>query len=98
VATLTGPNRGAAWLLRSARTTYHKPAPVCEPIVLTGTIVQRGGLWDPVVVHTEAVRADGSLCVDGEFKVVPVARDRLAALAGIETLPENWIALLSDGS
>jgi hypothetical protein len=50
------------------------------------------------VVHTEAVRADGSLCVDGEFKVVPVARDRLAALAGIETLPENWIALLSDGS
>jgi acyl-coenzyme A thioesterase PaaI-like protein len=69
VATLLGPNRGAAWLLRSASATYHKPAPTDQPMTLLGRVNQQGGAWDPVKVHVEARRADGSLCV-GEFKVV----------------------------
>lgn len=95
VATVLGPNRGAAWLLRSATTTYHKPAPAGEPLTLTGWIAQHAGEWDPVVVRAEARRADGALCVESEFKVVPLSPERFTQVAGIEELPANWRAFLS---
>jgi len=98
VATLLGPNRGAAWLLRSATATYHRPAPTDQPITLIGRVKQRGGASDPLVVHIEARRADGALCVDAEFKVVPLTPDRLREVAGISRLPDNWAAFLSDSA
>ena len=95
VATLLGPNRGAGWLLRSATTTYHKPAPTAETLTLIGWVKQHAGAWDSVVVRTEARRADGALCVEAEFKVVPLSPERLTEVAGIEQLPANWRAFLS---
>ena len=95
VSTLLGPNRGAGWLLRSATTTYHKPAPTEQPLTLIGSVKQLGGAWDPLVVRTEARRADGELCVEAEFKVVPLSPDRLREVAGIPELPANWRAFLS---
>lgn len=95
VATVLGPNREAGWLLRSATATYHKPAPTGQELTLAGTIRQQAGAWDPVVVHTEARRADGELCVEAEFKVVPLSREKLTAVAGIPELPANWQTFLS---
>lgn len=95
VATLLGPNRGAGWILRSASTVYHKPAPIGEPLALVGRIQEQGGRWDPLTVRTEARRADGALCVEAEFKVVPLSHERLIEVAGIDRLPENWQAFLS---
>jgi len=95
VSTLLGPNREAAWLLRSATTTYHKPAPTGQPLTLIGSIRQQAGVWNPVVVHAEARRADGELCVEAEFKVVPLTHEKFTAVAGIRALPANWRAFLS---
>jgi acyl-CoA thioesterase FadM len=95
VSTVLGPNRGAGWVLRSATTVYHKPASPGEPLALAGWIQERGGRWDPLTVRAEARRGDGALCVEGEFKVVPLPPEKLAAIAGIERLPENWRAFLS---
>lgn len=95
VATLLGPNRGAGWLLRSAATTYHNPAPAGEPLEMSGWIARQGGEWEPAWVRTEARRADGMVCVEAEFKVVPIAPERLVKLAGIDEMPANWQALLS---
>jgi hypothetical protein len=107
VATLLGPNRRAAWVLRSAITVYHQPAPTGEPLTLVGWIKEQSGSWDPLTVCAEARRADtctcasaqrkcrcGTLCVEGEFKVVPLSAGRLTEIAGIDRLPENWRALL----
>jgi acyl-coenzyme A thioesterase PaaI-like protein len=96
VATLLGPNRGAGWLLRSATTTYHRPAPTGEPLDLIGRVKHQAGAWDPVVVQTEARRADGTVCVEADFKVVPLSRERLTEVAGIEQLPANWRDFLTD--
>lgn len=94
VATLLGPNRSAAWLLRSASVTYHKPAPAGEPLSLEGWVKHQGGDWDPIVVATQARRGDGALCVEAEFKVIPLSLDRLKTVAGIDTVPANWRAFL----
>jgi acyl-CoA thioesterase FadM len=96
VATLLGPNRRAGWILRSASVVYKKPAPVGQPITLFGRIVGQGGSWDPLTVRTEARRPDGALCVEAEFKVVPLSAEKLAEVAGIEGIPENWRAFLSE--
>jgi acyl-coenzyme A thioesterase PaaI-like protein len=95
VSTLLGPNRKAAWVLRSASVVYHKPAPAGEALALTGRIKEQGGSWEPLTVHAEARRADGALCVEGEFKVVPLSEEKLVGIAGIERLPENWRNFLS---
>ena len=95
VATLLGPNRSAGWILRSASTVFHKPAPQGEPLALVGYIEKQGGAWDPLTVRAEARRGDGALCVEAEFKVVPLSHERLAEVAGVERLPENWRAFLS---
>lgn len=94
VATLLGPNRGAGWLLRSASTKYHKPASTAAPLTLRGWIKHQTGAWDPMVVQTEARRADGALCVEAEFKVVPLSPERLVQVAELEELPANWRAFL----
>ena len=98
VATLLGPNREAGWLLRSAKTTYHRPAPVGEPLTLVGWIQEQAGSWDPLEIWTEARLQDGTVCVEGEFKVVPLSQEKLKRVAGIEQLPANWRAFLSGRS
>lgn len=95
VATLLGPNRRAGWILRSATTTYRRPAPARQRLVLEGWIKDQGGPWEPVVVHTEARRQDGEVCVEAEFKVVPLSPEKLSSLAGLDELPANWRAFLS---
>jgi len=95
VATLFGPNRGAGWVLRSATTTYRNPAPVGQTLTLEGSITHQAGAWEPVVVRTLARRADGEVCVEAEFKVVPLSQERLLALGGLRELPANWRFFLS---
>ena len=95
VAMLLGPNPQAAWVLRSANAEYHRPASADEPLSLVGWVKESGGPWDPLTVRTEARRSDGVVCVDGDFRVVPLSADRLATIAGLERLPENWSSFLS---
>jgi Uncharacterized protein, possibly involved in aromatic compounds catabolism len=95
VATLLGPNRGAGWILRSASVVYRKPAPAGQPLTLEGRIVEQGGSWEPLTVRTEARRADGALCVEADFKVVPLSHEKLAEVAGIDGIPDNWRVFLS---
>jgi len=95
VATLLGPNRGAGWILRSATTTYRNPAPAGQPLILEGSIKHQAGAWEPVVVRTEARRQDGEVCVEAEFKVVPLSPEKLSGIAGLRELPANWRAFLS---
>jgi acyl-coenzyme A thioesterase PaaI-like protein len=98
VATLLGPNRGAAWVLRSANVTYHNPGRAGEPLQLTGWVTMQTGRWDPLFVQTEARRPDDALCVEAEFKVVPLRTDKLLAIVGIDDLPDNWRQFLqADG-
>lgn len=94
VSTLLGPNREAAWVLRSANAVYHNPARVGEPLALSGWVDEQGGRWDPLIVRAEARRGDGALCVEGEFKVVPLTPDRLIEIAGMDELPVNWRTFL----
>jgi acyl-coenzyme A thioesterase PaaI-like protein len=96
VATLLGPNRTAGWILRSASVVYKKPAPAGQALTLAGRIQEQGGMWDPLTVRTEARRPDGAVCVEADFKVVPLSQDRLAELAGSEGIPENWRVFLSE--
>ena len=95
VSTLLGPNRSAAWILRSATTKYHKPAPAGQALTLTGRIKEQSGVWDPLIVATQAHRPDGELCVEAEFKVVPLPVDKLLSIAGLPELPANWQYFLS---
>jgi acyl-CoA thioesterase FadM len=97
VATLLGPNREAGWILRSATTTYHRPAPVGKPLTLVGRIREQAGPWDPLVVHTEARLEDGVVCVEADFKVVPLTQEKLAAVGGLREIPDNWKFFLSGG-
>jgi acyl-CoA thioesterase FadM len=95
VSTLLGPNREAVWILRSASAVYHKPARSGQPLSLAGWIHERGEAWDPMIVRTEARRPDGAVCVEVDFKVVPLSGEKLVRIAGLETLPDNWRAFLS---
>ena len=95
VATLLGPNRQAAWLLRSAQTTYHRPAPTSQPMTLRGWIKEHGGPWEPLLVQTEARGPNGELCVEAQFKVVPLTHARFTEIAGIPELPANWRTFLT---
>jgi hypothetical protein len=96
VATLLGPNRSAAWLLRSASVTYHSAPPRGRTLMLSGRIVGKRRAWGPLVVHTEARGSDGALCVEADFKVAPVPSHTLRLVAGIDRLPENWETFQSD--
>lgn len=98
VATLLGPNRSAAWLLRSAQVTYRRPAATGAPLTLIGRIKEQGGPWEPVVVQTEARQGDGAVCVETEFKVVPLSHARFQEVAGIPEMPANWKAFLDGGA
>lgn len=35
------------------------------------------------------------VCVEAGFKVVPLSHDRFKEVAGIDTMPANWRALLA---
>ena len=63
-----------------------------------GRIQEQGGSWDPLVVRTEARRPDGAVCVEADFKVVPLATEKLAEIAGSDGIPENWRIFLSQAS
>ena len=95
VATLLGPNREAAWVLRSAEIVYRAPALQSDPLALSGRIHEQGGPWDPLVVKTEARRPDGTLCVECSFKVVPLSTEKFLAITGLEEIPANWRTFLS---
>jgi acyl-coenzyme A thioesterase PaaI-like protein len=95
VSTLLGPNRRAAWVLRSAQTVFHNPAPAGRPMTLTGWVAEHAGEWEPLTVAAEARREDGALCVEARFKVVPLRPAKLVAIADIERLPQNWEAFLA---
>jgi acyl-coenzyme A thioesterase PaaI-like protein len=84
----------AAWILRSASMTYHKPAKEKEEIHLMGMIEQEGQEWEPMVVHAEARNAQGALLAEGKFKVIPLSAEKFKKVADIEKLPENWTGLL----
>ena len=90
VATLLGPNREAGWILRSAQTTFHKPAAIGKPLTLTGKVKEHFGPWDPMTVHTEARDAASDLCVECDFKVVPLTPEKLTRIAGLADMPDNW--------
>jgi acyl-coenzyme A thioesterase PaaI-like protein len=95
VATLLGPNREAGWLLRSASTVFHRPVPVGQSVTLVGRIKEQGGAWDPLTARIEARREDGQLCVEAEFKVVPLSQEKLVVVAGLARIPDNWRTFLS---
>ena len=42
------------------------------------------------MIQTVARRADGAVCVETEFKVVPLSPARFVEVAGIQELPKNW--------
>lgn len=98
VATLLGPNRGAAWVLRSAEIVYRAPALSDAALDLAGRVHEQAGPWEPLVVRGEARRTDGTLCVEGTFKVVPLSTEKFLGITGIERLPENWKAFLAGGA
>jgi hypothetical protein len=80
---------------RSAQTVFHKPAPVGKPLTLTGSIKEQFGPWEPMTVHTEARDAAGDLCVECDFKVVPLTPEKLTRIAGLSDMPDNWRVFLS---
>ena len=95
VATVLGPDRRAAWVLRSATVTYQKPAREGGRVSLAGFIKEPAAPSEPVIVHAEARDGAGDLLVEGEFKVVPLSVDKLKRIAGLEALPDNWASFLS---
>jgi acyl-CoA thioesterase FadM len=84
----------AMWVLRSASTTYHRPAHEGDPISLTSSIEEEGGAWDAMQVRVEARNSSDELLVEGLFKVIPLAPDRFKALLGLDELPAGWTAWL----
>ena len=85
----------ALWVLRSAQTTYHRPAREGDPITLTASIDEEGGDWDAMQVRIEAHNSDGALLVEGRFKVIPLAPDRFKELLGLDELPAGWTEWLA---
>jgi acyl-CoA thioesterase FadM len=85
----------AIWILRSARITYHRPAPAGLPVRLSGEIASEAGPAAPMVIQCQARGESGALLAEGEFKVVPLTPEKFIAVAGIDTLPPNWAALFS---
>lgn len=80
----------ALWVLRSASTTYHRPAREGDPVSLTASIEEEGGDWDAMQVRVEARNSGDELLVEGRFKVIPLAPDRFKELLGLDELPAGW--------
>jgi len=82
--------KDAFWILRSASVTYHHPAVPGKPIELNGVIEEAGEEWAPVHIRAEARKPDGTLLVDGTYKMLPIQPDRLKGAIGIDEIPDNW--------
>lgn len=98
VPTILRSEMKAAWVLRSASVKYFRPALEGIQISLLGFIVKEGKRGEPVVVKIKASNAKGDRLAEGQFKVVPLSMERFKEIAGIDSLPENWKILLSDGN
>ncbi|MDH3197435.1 MAG: hotdog fold thioesterase [Candidatus Krumholzibacteria bacterium] len=82
--------KGAFWILRSASVKYHSPVRHGDRVLLSGTIEDGGEPWAPVLIRTECRREDGSLFVDGSYKMNPLTPDRLKGILGMDEIPANW--------
>ncbi|MCG6963728.1 MAG: hypothetical protein LJE95_10715 [Acidobacteria bacterium] len=85
----------AIWILRSANVKYLRPAYQGRPLTLEAWIASESDRWEPVTVGTRAFDADGSLLVQGSFKVVPLSAERFKEVAGIDELPPSWSSHLN---
>jgi hypothetical protein len=47
-----------------------------------------------MTVHTEARDAENDLCVECDFKVVPLTPEKLTRIAGLSEMPDNWRVFL----
>lgn len=86
----------AAWVLRSAKIKYLRPAPEGIQISLSGWIIREGKRGEPAVVQVRASHMNGTRLAEGQFKVVPLSMARFKAISGIDPLPEHWKVLLRD--
>ena len=80
----------AMWVLRSAATTYHRPAVEGAPISLSASLEREGGDWEAIEVRVEARNAEGQLLAEGLFKVIPLPPDKFKALARMDEFPAGW--------
>jgi len=80
----------AMWVLRSAATTYHRPAVEGATIALSASIEKEGDDWEAIEVRVEARNPEDQLLVEGLFKVIPLPPDKFKALAGMDEFPPGW--------
>ena len=80
----------AMWVLRSAATTYHRPAFEAAPISLSASLDKEGGDWEPIEVRVEARNPEGQLLVEGLFKVIPLPPEKFKALVRMDEFPPGW--------
>lgn len=86
----------AMWVLRSATTTYHRPAFQGDLISLSARIEKEGGDWDAIEVRIEARNSEDDMLVEGRFKVIPLPPERFKTLVRKDELPAGWTAWLGD--
>ena len=80
----------AMWVLRSAATTYHRPAVEGAPISLSASLEGEGDDWEAIEVRVEARNAEDQLLVDGVFKVIPLPPEKFKAIARMDKFPAGW--------
>jgi acyl-coenzyme A thioesterase PaaI-like protein len=80
----------AMWVLRSAATTYHRPAIEGAPISLSASLEKEGDDWEAIEVRVEARNDEEQLLAEGLFKVIPLPPDKFKALADMDELPAGW--------
>jgi acyl-CoA thioesterase FadM len=78
------------WVLRSAATTYHRPAFEGAPISLSASLEKEGDDWEAIEVRLEARNAEDQLLVEGLFKVIPLPPEKFKALARMDEFPAGW--------
>jgi acyl-coenzyme A thioesterase PaaI-like protein len=87
----------ALWILRSATMKYHRPAFQGHGISLSATLEREDeDPWQAIEVRAEARDVEGNVLAEGTFKVIPVPPEKFRALTGIDALPANWAAWLSE--
>ena len=80
----------AMWVLRSAATTYHRPAVEGAPISLSASLEREGDDWEAIEVRVEARNAEGQLLAEGLFKVIPLPPEKFKDLARMDEFPAGW--------
>jgi acyl-coenzyme A thioesterase PaaI-like protein len=89
-ATLLRDEESVVWVLRSAEVKYLRPAFPGQVLHLSGVLEERTEPWNPTAVRGEAKDEDGTLLVEGFFKLVPLTLDRFKKMARLREIPENW--------